>query len=202
VHFMTNSMKRYLILALILILNVSCRDKKPNYNPEAIELNNKACELMKNQMNDSALILLDKATSIDKTYYTAYGNKIEIYCQRKDYLKAIIEAENELKAKPDLAEAWTFTGLLYDWRGDTIKAKDYYQKSISLYDKRISNEDYKENLISNKLNRAVSLILLGNEKAGKDELKKLKELNPDEFNIDEFLKMSRQDYLRQSFDDK
>lgn len=195
-------MKRYLILGLILILTVSCQDKKPNYNPEAIELNNKACELMKNQMNDSALILLDKATLIDKSYYTAYGNKIEIYCQRKDYLKAIIELENQLKAKPDLAESWTLVGIIYDYQGDTIKAKNYYQESISLYDKRISNENNKENLISNKLNRAVSLILFGNENAGKDELKKLKELNPDKLNIDELLKMSRKDYLKQVINDK
>ncbi len=92
--------------------------------------------------------------------------------------------------------------MIYDCQGDTIKAKDYYQKSISLYDKRISNENNKENLISNKLNRAVSLILFGNENAGKDELKKLKELNPDKLNIDILLKMSRKDYLKLVVNDK
>lgn len=194
-------MKRYLLIGFISILTISCQDKKTKYNPESIELNNQACELMKNLDYDSALILLDKATFIDRNYHIAYGNKIVIYCQRKEYKKAMLEAENQLKAKPDLVEGWTFAGMLYDKQEDTIKAKEYYLKSIELYEKRILLTQDKELLISNKLNRAISLVLLGNEKAGKEEMEKLKSENLENLRIDKFLEMNKQEYLKSIFND-
>lgn len=192
-------MKQLLLLGSICILIFSCQDRKLSFNPEAIDLNNKACELMKNMMNDSALILLDKATTFDKNYYTAYGNKIEIYCQRKDYKKALIEAENQLRAKPDLAEGWTGAGILYNKLGDTIKAKEYYKRSIEIYSNRILNPDKKEHININRINRALSLILLGLEAEGKKELEKLKAENNDNLMIDELLKTNKQEIENQIF---
>ena len=87
--------------------------------------------------------------------------------------------------------------MLYDFLGDTIKAKSFYKKSIEIFDQRISNPDKKKDLESNRLNRAFSLILVGKEKEGKEELKKLKSENPDNIMINEFLKMNKQDYIRQ-----
>jgi len=87
--------------------------------------------------------------------------------------------------------------MLYDFSGDTIKAKSYYEKSIEIYDQRISNPDKKQDLESNRLNRAFSLILIGKEKEGKEEFKNLKSENPDNIIIDEFLKINKQDYIRQ-----
>jgi hypothetical protein len=87
--------------------------------------------------------------------------------------------------------------MLYDFLGDTLKAKSYYKKSIEIFDQRISNPNKKQDLESNRLNRAFSLILIGKEKVGKEELKKLKSENPDNIMIDEFLKIRKQDYIKQ-----
>ncbi len=190
-------MKKHLLFGLILILGISCQDKKSKYNSEAIELNNNACELMKLGLNDSALILLNKATTLDSTYYTAFINKVEIYYQSKDYKKALIEAENILKVKPDFAEAWTYSGMLYEIFGDSTKAKIYYEKSVDLFEQRIKNSKDKNSIISNRLNKAFSNILLGNENEGRKELFELKEKY--KLNIDYYLTAKRSDLVNDIF---
>ena len=197
-------MIRLITINLILILFISCsgQDKKESYNPKAIDLNNKAVQLMQRFENDSALILFDKAIEIDNNYYLPHSNKCGIYIGRKQFDKALQESEMVIKKKPDLAEGWTFAGMLYDKQGDTLTAKKYYKKSIEIFDDRIKNPEKKDQLTANRLNSAFSLILLGQEAKGKDELRKLKVENPDNLMIDEFLKISKQDYIRQIFDNE
>jgi len=85
--------------------------------------------------------------------------------------------------------------MLHHGLGDTLVAKKYYQMSVEIFDKKILNHNEKEHIIANRMNRAVSLILLGQEKDGKDELKKLKAENPDNKAFDEFLNRNRQDFI-------
>ncbi|MGI6047386.1 MAG: hypothetical protein ACOYEG_05180, partial [Petrimonas sp.] len=80
--------------------------------------------------------------------------------------------------------------------------KKYYNKSIEIFDTRINNPEKKKDLTANRLNRAISLILVGQEVEGKNELEKLKTENPDDLKIDEFLKINKQDYIRQLIDNK
>jgi len=184
-------------LTLTIFFSCTSQTEKTDYDPKAIELNNKAGEYYQIGEYDSALYYFDKAIELDENYYLPHSNKVNIYLSRKDYKKALNESELVLKKNPDLAEGWTFTGMLYDFSGDTIKAKSYYEKSIEIYDQRISNPDKKQDLESNRLNRAFSLILIGKEKEGKEEFKNLKSENPDNIIIDEFLKINKQDYIRQ-----
>lgn len=191
------------IIILIAVLH-SCevQDKKPEYNSEAIELNHKAAELMLTMEYDSALILLHKAIKTDTSYYAPYTNLIAIYISRKQFDKAL-EASNKIVEKePELAEGWTFAGMLHDRLGDSLTAVDYYKKSIELYEKRIDNPNKQKDIVANRMNRAVSLILLGKETEGKSELKKLIAENPDELRIDEFLKLSKRDIIRQLIDEQ
>jgi len=194
-----DKMRQIIIAFFIFIILPSCKSQteKTDYNPQAIELNNKAVEYYQIGEYDSALYYYDKAIELDRNYYLPHSNKVNIYLSRKDFKNALNESELVIEKKPDLAEGWTFTGILYDFLGDTIKAKSYYKKSIEIYDHRISNPDKKQNLESNRLNRAFSLILIGKEEEGKEEFKKLKSENPDNIMIDEFLKINKQDYIRQ-----
>ena len=193
-------MKRHLIFILTLFLAFSCRERKEKFNQEAIELNNRAVKFMANVEYDSALILLDKATKLDSNYYLAYANKVTTYLEIRNFNKALEELEKELKIKPKLAEGWSLAGILYYEKGDTIKALNCFEKSIELFEVRIANPDNKKYLTENRLNRAVSLILIGRENEGRDELNKLKEENLKNLAIDEFQKMSRQDFLRKIFE--
>ncbi|MFA6463323.1 MAG: hypothetical protein WCT51_04780 [Candidatus Shapirobacteria bacterium] len=196
---MKRKMKRIITLSLIAIVAISCigQEKKENYNSKAIEMNNKAVELMQKLKNDSALILFDKAIELDRTYYLPHANKVGIYINRNDFDKALLECEKSLDLKPDYAEGWALTGMLYDVKGENKKALEYYQKSIDLFDTKISDPDKKNNIKSNRLNRAMSLVLIGQEKEGKQELSQLKSEYPDMKIIDEFLKWSKKDYLNQ-----
>ena len=194
-------MTRLIILNLIWILFASCSggDKKEVYNPKAIELNDKALAQMQKFNNDSALILFDKAIEIDKTYYLPHANKVGIYVGKKEFEKALAESEIAISQKPDYAEGWAFAGMLHHGLGDTLVAKTYYKKSIEIFDKKILNPKEKEHLFANRMNRAVSMILLGQDKDGKDELKKLKVENPDNNVLDEFLNRNRQDFINDIF---
>jgi tetratricopeptide (TPR) repeat protein len=183
---------------------ISCSEQKKHdsqgpYNPKAIELNNRAVKLINQYKNDSALLLLDKAIDIDESYYMPHSNKVNIYVSQADYKKALRESELAIEKRPDLAEGWTMAGLLNEKLGDTLKAQQYYQKSIDLFEARINDPKKKDQMVANKLSRALSLILVGKEEEGKEELNKLKQENPDNFMIDQFLKINRKDFINKFF---
>ena len=133
-------MNRIITLSLIAIVTISCikQEQKENYNSKAVEMNNKAVELMQKFKNDSALILFDKAIELDETYYLPHVHKVRIYLDRNDFEKALAECETSINLKPDYSEGYVLAGVLYDLKGDTKNALNYYQKSIELYDKKIS----------------------------------------------------------------
>lgn len=181
------------IIILLSILTVSCTPQTDKKNQqEAIDLNNQAIKIM-SENPDSALILIDKAIEIDKNNYLFYSNKANVYIARKDYAKAIISVEKAVEIKPDLAESDLFLGMLYDITNQTEKAKKQYENAILLFDNRLKKQDKYEQ--SNRMNRAVTLLLLGQIEQGKKELKKLLTENPEDpvlqylqdFNKEKFL---------------
>ena len=195
---------RFFTLGVILLVLISCSEQKKQknqgpYDPKAIELNNRAVRLMNQYKNDSALLLFDQAIDIDQSYYMPHSNKVTIYVSQADYKKALRESELAIEKRPDLAEGWTMSGLLNEKLGDTLKAQQYYQKSIDLFEARINDPKKKEQIVANKLSKALSMILAGKEKEGKDELNKLKQENPDNFMIDQFLKINRKEFINQFF---
>lgn len=192
-------MKRIVTLCLLAIVAVSCiqQEKKDAYNSQAVEMNTLAVEFMQKFKNDSALILSDQAIELDKTYYLPHVNKVKIYLSRNDFSKALSECKTSIDLKPDYAEGWVMAGILYDLKGDTKHALESYQKSIELYDMKIADRNEKHNIQSTRLNKAVSLVLIGQEKEGKQELNRLKSEYPEMKITDEFLKLSKKDYLNQ-----
>nr|WP_319266232.1 tetratricopeptide repeat protein [uncultured Draconibacterium sp.] len=192
-----------LVISALIFITIfqSCngQGKKHDYNPKAIELNNKAVEYAHTFKEDSALILYDMAIELDETYYLPHSNKINIYVSRKQLDKAVYESEMVIKKKPDLAEGWVFAGMLYDRQGDREKAKKYYEKSIDIFNDRIENPDKADMISANRLNRAFSYILLGQEEKGKAEMTLLKQEEPENIMIDEFLKISKEEYINQIF---
>jgi tetratricopeptide (TPR) repeat protein len=165
------------ILILLSILTVSCTAHTEKKNKqEAIDLNNQAVKIM-SENPDSALILLDRAIEIDKNDYLFYSNKANIFLARKDYAKAISSLEKAVDVNPDLAEGSLFLGILYDKTDQTEKAKKLYERAISIFDNRLKKHEKYE--LSNRMNRAVTLILLGQINQGKKELEKLLTENPE-----------------------
>lgn len=189
-----------IILTLLTLLTVSCNSQThPDIDKEAIALNNQAIEIIHSDP-DSALRLLDKATDIDKDYYVAYNNKVSVYCSKGDYDNAIKAAVQGLKVKPDLAEAVTMLGMLYDYTRQPDKAKEQYKKAIDLYDNRIATSDKDKQ--ANRLNRAHALLLLGNETEGQKEVRELLKENPDDFTIQMLVDFNKNKYLNDLFEQK
>ena len=190
-------MKRLLFLTLISVLIFSCKfgDKKADINPLAISYNNRAVKHLQAQNYDSAMVLINKALSVDSSYTVGYMNKVAIYIELKDYKNALIFEDKLLQMDPDYVEGYTVAGLICEMLGDSTKAFDFYKKGIDCYDKMISNPKDEKQRINSRLNRAILLRFSGQEIEGKKELEKLKAENQLPQLIDGFLTMDRKTYL-------
>jgi len=189
-------MKRLLYLMLIIVLMFSCKavDKKV-IDPLAISYNNQAAKQLQADNYDSALVLINKALSVDSNYIVGYANKVSIYCELKDYKNALIVADKALQIDPNYAEGYMGAGTICDMMGDSTRAFDYYKKGIDCYDRRISNPKDQKQLTYSRLNRACLLRYSGKEMEGKRELEKLKAENLGIQLINDFIKMDRKAYL-------
>lgn len=192
--------KHLFILLLTLIYSCTRIDNNHNFNPEAIKLQSAAHELIGRVEYDSALLLLNRALMLDSSYYVAYNSKANIYLHLNLADSAIMQLEQVLKLKPDFAEVWSSAGMLYERKGDLARSKDYYEKSVSLYNARIENSKNleKDILRSNRVNRAFNLILAGRKEEGIKEVLLLKQEEPgawDTIILNRFLTQSREEIL-------
>ena len=194
-------MIKYVLQILIWtsLVQISCTRQEQNAadSPYFIEFNRKATEFISAQNFDSALHYLDRAIEVDSTNYLVYGNKCSILCSQKNFKGALLATQKQIELKPDLAEAWTFAGILSDKLEDTATAIRYYKKCIELFDERIGNPEMRQFSEANKMNRAVSLILIGREEIGRNELRKLREAHPEFKFSDNLLILSKEEYIDQ-----
>ncbi len=189
--------------ALCLLLSLSCTPvnlsqedyQEEEYKLQAIEFNNRARINAQYQRYESALMLYDKAIELDERYYNPHLGKRSIYVSLGEYEKALQESEMVIKKKPDLAEEWAFSGMLHEWLGDSVTAFQYYQKSIELYDDIISDPENSDEIARVRFNRAMSFILLGEDTKGREELKKIKDENPDLALPDELINI-KSEYMK------
>lgn len=190
-------MNKLIKFSFLILILTSCskNDKNANFNPEAIKLNDIAVELGNLHKYDSAILVFDKAIDLDSTYYLAYGNKAAVYSAMKQYAKALFEVERQVEVKPDFAEGWISAATLSDKIGDSIKAKIYYQKSLDLYEQRITDPTRKPYLIESRINKDFLLIQLGKEEEAKKDLEIIKKDYPEIKTVDAFLKMTRKSFL-------
>ena len=182
---------------MTILCSFSCNSQnKQSYDKKAIALNNRASELM-NTKPDSALILLNQATEIDPDYYLAHNNKINLFISKGEFDKAIESAEKGVKAKPDLAEAITMLGMLYDYKEQPDKAKEQYAKALEIYNRRLENSD--KDVFANKLNRAHTLLLLEKQEEGQKEIERLLQENPNDPTIQMLVEFDKKEYLDDLF---
>jgi tetratricopeptide (TPR) repeat protein len=118
---------------------------------------------------------------------------------KREYDKALTESDKVVELNPELAEGWAFAGTLHEKQGDIETAMKYYKKSIQVFDQRISDPEKKDRIRANRLSRAFSLVLLGKENEGKEEMRKLKAEKPNDLMVDELLKMSKKEYMDEMF---
>ncbi len=190
-------MRHIIILSALISLFYACSQKKaqPEFNLEAIAINDKAIEAMHRFELDSALTLFDQAISLDPNYYFPHSNKTAIFISRGQFAEALHESEMAVKKKPDLGEGWTLAGMLSERLGDSITAMDYYLKSIEIFDQKISDPDHSSRVTENRINRIFSLMLARQDEKAQAEIKQLNEENPNDMVIQQLTGISREEFI-------
>lgn len=128
-----------------------------------------------------AISLLDKATTIDSNYFLGHYNKLMFYNQLKQFDKAVLTVNKLLQIRPAAHDLYLSGGILYEQLGDTVSSKSYFKKSLAISNSVLDtmskeNRDY-EMLVSNK---AINLIMLGDQTRANELLKKLYDSQTDE----------------------
>jgi tetratricopeptide (TPR) repeat protein len=167
-----------LITTFLLIALYSCGQNtaKRKVDPSVTILSNKIIPLV-NYMDNSdsckkALLYLDSATAIDNNCFQCHYNKLMFLYSLKRFDKAVETMNECIRIKPLAHDLYTTGGILYEKIGDTISSRKYFQKSLTILNPvldtmKVQNMNY-EMLISNK---AINLIMLGDNKSGNDLLK-------------------------------
>lgn len=188
--------KSIITLFLLIILINSCtkRDER-TYDPQAVELNNKALEFINQGQLDSALLVYDQSIKTDKTDYFPHIGKSIIYMRKKDFNKAFEETQQAIKKNSDYAEGYQALGLIADAKGDSIEAKEYYNKAIKKFDERIKSSNDSNALRSNRYNKITTLILLNETQKAENEIEEIKRANPNDGLLEFINTLSRDSIL-------
>jgi tetratricopeptide (TPR) repeat protein len=168
------------ITTLLLIALYSCGQEnvKRKVNPQVAILSNKIIPLV-NFLDNSdsckkALLILDSTTRIDNDCFLCHYNKLMFLYSLKQFGNAVETINECIRIKPSAHDLYTTGGILYEKIGDTISSSKYFNKSLSILNPvldtmKVQNLNY-EMLVSNK---AINLIMLGDNKTGNDLLKSI-----------------------------
>jgi len=173
------------IIILLLIFGIySCGQTTHPTNRTAVELNDKIIPLVNYLSNSDscikALTFLDSATIIDSNCFLCYYNKLMFLKSLKQYDKAISTVNRLLRLKPFANDLYLSGGVYYMKIGDTASAKVYFQKSLDICNgvlDTISVEN--RNYVSLTINKALDIILLGDQRKGNEILKDLRNKQTD-----------------------
>jgi tetratricopeptide (TPR) repeat protein len=176
---------RIAFLLIITLCCLSCGQKSKRsdvVNPVAKKLTDSAVNLREGQY-EKAVALLDEATRIDSNYFPAYYSKLNFQAMIKPFnSEKIIAILNKLcwlrRDEPDYPMK---LGMLYLKSTDTIPSTFYLQEAMARFDRildtmQATTGGYDMFVI----NKAVTLVLLGNEKMGQTMLANLYAITKDD----------------------
>jgi tetratricopeptide (TPR) repeat protein len=168
------------IPAFLLIAVYACGQHTPKrkVDPSVTLLCNKIIPLVNHLSNpDSckqALLYLDSAVTIDNHCFQCHHNKLMFLCALKQFGEAVETINACISLKPSAHDLYLTGGILYEKVGDTIAAKKYFHRSLAILNSVLDTMDIRhldhEMLVSNK---AINLIMLGDNKTGNDLLKSI-----------------------------
>jgi tetratricopeptide (TPR) repeat protein len=140
------------------------------------DLNDSVLVLTKHYKDTSqyknAIELLDQAAKIDSNYFDTYDKRLYFEESSGQFGKAAETLTKMLRLRSDSAELYLKLGIYKDVSGDTISAKQAYNRSLPRYtillDTMKSNHPDRHNVL-NML--AINIIMLGQEEMLHDFLK-------------------------------
>lgn len=170
---------------LIGIYSCGKNTAKKKINPKVDALASKIIPLVRFIDNpDScrkALSFLDSATMIDNKCFLCYQNKLMFLFSLKRYDKAIQTNDTLISLAPNAHDLYLTGGILCEANKDTVSSMKYFRKCLSICNSVLdtmnrSNRDYTM-LASNK---AICMIMLGDQMKANDVLKKLYDTEPND----------------------
>jgi tetratricopeptide (TPR) repeat protein len=168
------------VLMFLLLIGFSAcgqqlSDKKHLIDPRARQLNDSATLVaMRSQDYSRALSLLEQATKIDSNFTTAYANKLSFQLQLKEFDQALQTAFKLKGLNPTAPDYYVTIGMVYSYKGDSALANNYFIEAAKRYDIILDTMN-KANKVYEMLlmNKAVNLVLVGQQKKGNEILKQL-----------------------------
>ncbi|MBT6439900.1 MAG: hypothetical protein HOK72_09365 [Flavobacteriales bacterium] len=144
---------KHLLIILFGIILISCntdrdseKSKTNSHQPleASIALNNKALELgFSEDVTDSALTLLDKATKLDPEYFLAYTNKLQFLFIKKDYKRLLKTNSIIQKLAPNNPMWIAQQGIILELQGNKDQAMPLYNTALIEYKKLLEKEQNK-----------------------------------------------------------
>jgi tetratricopeptide (TPR) repeat protein len=199
-----------LSILLVIAGHLSCAQEtsssnpeRRRANPEAVVFNNKAMELVAffddKDSCKKALLLLEKATGIDSSYFLGHYNKLMFFYRLEQFDKALLTAKKLIQLEPNAHDMYMLNGILSEKQKDPISAKKYFEKSLEICNSVLDtmkkeNRDY----LMLVMNKALTMIMLDDEVAGHRILKELYDSQSDELwrgMISQYLDKTKKDLL-------
>lgn len=136
---------------------------------------------------NQALNLLDQAIKIDDQYFSAYYTKEILLASKKDIDGALLTNLKLIALRPNQPSWIVQSGLFYDIKGNTSKARENYKVALTKYQELLKQQDLNQDFnfrieYINALEASEDLI------QAKNEMEKLGKDFPDNEIVQEFCK--------------
>ncbi len=175
-------------------------------NKEAVRLAKQAADtVMKSfganrvQTLTVAINLLKKAITIDSSYFPAYRSKMMYETELKQYKNAVLTGKQMIKLRPMSPELYGNVGFICEKEGDATSSRQYFERSLVLYDQQIDAMKLKDNSYKNaEIGKAINLVMLGKEQQGGAIYKNLYIVETDTVYkqlYTKYMNMSKKDWL-------
>lgn len=176
----------------------------------AIQLNDSALERYQNytfgvdtdKINlELAINELNQAIEIEPEIALYYSNKAHILLTLEKDEEATTELKKIIEFQPYHAEVLSMIGFIYERNGNQTEARNWYQRSIEVYEKRIAENKH---VINSEIHLAFLKFFVEDEKAAITAYSDLKDRYPESdevlFMEDLFTDFDREKYLREFHD--
>jgi tetratricopeptide (TPR) repeat protein len=194
-----------ILVGLILTALTSCgkTTERQKPDPAAVQYNNQAMALVAYIDNfDSAkkaLTLLEKATQIDSNYFLGHSNKLMFYYQLKQFDKALKTNTKLIQLCPNAHDLYLQSGILSFQLGDTISARKYFEKSLSICNAVLDTmQKTNRDFVLLTTNKAINLIYLDDTKQANKLLLTLYDALPSYTEFDKIQKKGVKDLMGKS----
>lgn len=153
----------WIVFLLIAAAGCGNNEQERHFHPDAEALQIEALKVY-HRKPDSALAVLDKAIQMDPSFYLAYNTKATVYITEGAYERAVTELMKSLHWENDQPEVHLQLGMIQTKLNVPERAEEHFISAKALFDQRMVQESRFK--AQDEINRAISIIMLGDTETG------------------------------------